>query len=236
MQHGDDIFEFGDVVDGDVDGHVDRLEPSLYTTALIQAAQSEPLPSGLACEIGVGSGVCLLTLALKGYNELWGCDISPICIRATEQMLSHHAPHVTLNLQQGDLWSAFETPLRFAVVLANLPHFPGQQAKDTRLPNWRGGDGRGLMDRFLSQLPTFLAPGGVALITHHDLIGLAHTEALLENLGLQATCVLRWTVHENATRMASVTDQSLIEHCPTAQKIGPYWFMDSRILRISHRD
>jgi release factor glutamine methyltransferase len=240
MQRGGDKVKVGEAVGGDVGGDlvddIDRLGPSLYTTALIQAAQSEPLPNGLACEVGVGSGVCLLTLALKGFNELWGCDINPICIRATEQMLNHHAPHVTVNLQQGDLWTAFEAPVPFAAVLANLPHFPGEPAKDLRLPSWRGGDGRELMDRFLIGLPAFLAPNGIALITHHDLIGLAHTEALLESLGLQATCVWRWTVHENATRIASVTDKSLIDHCPTAQKIGSYWFMDSRILRISRRD
>lgn len=226
--------------DGMGDLHVgegfDLLEPSQYTTALIQAIQEEPLPRGLACEIGAGSGVCLLALARRGYENLWGCDINPVCIRATEQMLRQHAPHATTNLREGDLWSAFETPMSFSVVLANLPHFPGDSTQDWRPSSWRGGDGRRMMDRFLSHLPVFLAPNGVALITHHDLIGLAHTEALLTDLGLKANCVSRWTVYENATRMASVTDKSLIARCPTAKKIGPYWFMDSRILRISHRE
>jgi hypothetical protein len=105
------------------------------------------------------------------------------------------------------------------------------------MPHWRGGNGRDTMDRFLSGLPAFLAPGGLALITHHDLVGLQHTEELLATVGLKATCVFRWTVHEDATRMASVTDVSLIiENCPSAYQLGLYWFMDSRILRITHCD
>jgi release factor glutamine methyltransferase len=220
-----------------VDEGFDHLGPSLYTTALIQAIEQERLPMGLGCEIGVGSGVCLLALARKGMCELWGCDINPLCIEATYAILRRYASDdVIVNLREGDLWASFEQPRLFSVVLANLPHFPGNLTVDTRLPNWRGGNGRDLMDRFLIDLPRFLAPDGVALITHHDLIGLEHTEDLLAERGLKSSCVLRWTVHENADRMKSVTNRPLIDNCPTAGRIGPYWFVDSRILRISHCD
>jgi len=215
-----------------------RLGPSLYTTALIQASKNEQLPNGSACEIGVGSGICLLMLAQMGFGRLSGCDTNPVCVDATRQLLGQHASNAILDIKQGDLWDAFESPTMFSVVLANLPHFPGEPIttdEETRLPNWRGGNGRQIMDRFLNGLPQFLAPDGIGLITHHDLIGLDHTEQLLEKIGLEATCVLRWTVHESAARMASVSDPSLIDRCPTAHQLGPYWFMDSRVLRITHR-
>jgi len=212
------------------------LGPSQYTAALIQAVKSKRLPQGPACEIGVGSGVCLLALAEMGFTQLSGCDVNPLCISVTRRLLKQHATHAMVDLKQGDLWEAFDEPVAFSVVLANLPHFPGENSEDTRMPHWRGGNGRDTMDRFLSGLPAFLAPGGVALITHHDLVGLQHTEELLATVGLKATCVFRWSVHENATRMASVTDVSLIENCPSAYQLGPYWFMDSRILRITHCD
>ena len=218
--------------------HTTQLSPSLYTTALIQAVRQAPLPLGPACEVGVGSGICLLALAQRGFTRLSGCDINPICVEATRELLAKHANNALADIREGDLWAAFDSQASFAVVLANLPHFPGTPLEsdvNDRLPNWRGGDGRQMMDRFLTGLPEFLAADGVALITHHDLIGLDHTERLLASLGLQCDCLWRWTVHENAARMASVKDSSLIADCPTAYQLGPYWFMDSRILRITHR-
>ena len=218
--------------------HFEQLGPSLYTTALIQVVGQAALPLGPACEVGVGSGVCLLALAKRGFTQLSGCDVNPVCVDATRALLGQHASNASVDIREGDLWSAFDPRASFAVVLANLPHFPGTPLEsdgNSRLPKWRGGDGRQMMDRFLTGLPAFLASEGVALITHHDLIGLNHTERLLARLGLQCDCVWRWTVHENAARMASIEDRALITDCPTAYQLGPYWFMDSRILRITHR-
>lgn len=209
-----------------------QLEPSAYTAALIQAIRQQELPDGPVCEVGVGSGVCLLALAEMGYHELSGCDLNEICVNATRQMLHTHAQDVVVDIRAGNLWQAFDAPKPYSVIIANLPHFPGQLAEDVRMDNWRGGDGRAIMDRFLLGLPDFLAPDGVALITHHDLVGLSNTETMLSRLGLHATCVSKWTVYESSERMSSVSNPDLIKQCKSAYQIGPYWFMESRILRI----
>lgn len=214
----------------------EQLAPSLYTTALLQVIETCALPPGRACEVGVGSGICLGALAARGYQELWGSDISPLCLQAAREMVSTVSQTVQLQLRTGDLWKAFEGAPRFDVIVSNLPHFPGNSPQANRLPGWQGGDGRALMDRFLLGLPDFLSPEGVALITHHDLIGLEHTNALLARRGLRSTELLRWTVYESPQRMASVTDMSLVDSCASLRQLGPYCLIDSRILMLCHSE
>lgn len=214
---------------------LEQLKPSLYTASLVEVIGSMALPTGPACEIGVGSGVCLLRLAQVGYTHLSGTDINPQNLQAAGQLLAEHAPNAHVELLEGDLWQAFEQRQDFSVVVANLPHFPGELVNVERPIGWQGGDGRGLMDRFLSGLAAHLRRDGVALITHHDLVGLAHTEQLLDQFGLQACEVRRWTVYESCERMQSVNPRSLIDSCPTIQYLGPYCFIDSRVLKITHK-
>ena len=213
----------------------DRLAPSLYTTKLVETLGSIALPNGSVCEIGVGSGVCLLSLAQRGYDHLYGTDINAQSLDAARQLLAQYAPEVQVELLQGDLWQVFDEPQNFSVVIANLPHFPGDSIDIERPKGWQGGDGRGMMDRFLRGLATHLSPDGVALITHHDLVGLGHTEGLVNELGLQIHEVRRWTVYESRARMQSVRSQSLIDSCPTLRHLGPYCFIDSRLLKISRK-
>ena len=210
------------------------LAPSLYTAALLQVLHTCRLPQGRVCEIGVGSGICLGALAMRGFHDLWGSDVSPVCLQAARELLSTASQPIDLELRLGSLWDPFEGEGSFEVVLANLPHFPGNTNQTNRLPNWQGGNGRALMDQFLKGLPGFLSWQGAALITHHDLIGLAHTEKLLASLGLTCAELLRWTVYENPQRMAAVTDRSLLENCTSLRQIGPYCLIDSRILRVTH--
>lgn len=212
-----------------------QLYPSLYTAALIEGIDLIELPTGPVCEVGVGSGICLLRLAQIGYDKLYGSDIEIQNLTATRKLFAAHSPDVSLELLQGDLWQAFEQHQCFAVVIANLPHFPGKVLNLDRPVGWQGGPGRELMDRFLRGLTRHLHRDGVALITHHDLVGLKHTEQLLDEIGLQVQAIKRWTVFETPARMASVNPPSLIDTCPTISRIGPYCFVESRILKITHK-
>jgi methylase of polypeptide subunit release factors len=211
-----------------------QLYPSPYTSALIEVIGITKLPMGLACEVGVGSGVCLLRLAQIGYDQLYGSDINTQNLTATRELFAAYAPDVSLELFQGDLWQAYEQQC-FAVVIANLPHFPGEVINLERPVGWQGGPGRDVMDRFLRGLSRYLNRDGVALITHHDLVGLKHTERLLDEIGLQAEAIKRWTVYESRARMASVKPPSLIDTCPTINHVGPYSFVESKILKITHK-
>ncbi len=213
----------------------DQLAPSVYTAKLVETLGTIELPTGSACEIGVGSGVCLLSLAQRGYEHMYGTDINAQSLVAARQLLAQYAPEVHVELLQGDLWQVFGEPQGFSVVIANLPHFPGDSVVMERPTGWQGGDGRGMMDRFLRGLAKHLAPEGIALITHHDLVGLGRTEHLVNELGLQVQEVNRWTVHESRARMQSVISKSLIDNCPTLRYLGPYCFIDSRVLKISRK-
>lgn len=211
---------------------LDRLAPSLYTAKIVDTLGSMDLPRGQACEIGVGSGVCLLKLAQLGYRKLCGTDMNEQSLGVARQLLAQYSPEVQVELLQGDLWQVFDCPRNFAVVIANLPHFPGKTVISDRPFHWQGGDGRNIIDRFLKGLVTHLAPQGVAIITHHDLVGLEHTQRLARELALDIQEIDRWTVYESRARMESVNPKSLIDQCETLNQLGPYSFVDSRILAI----
>lgn len=211
---------------------LDRLGPSLYTAKLVELLGSMDLPRGQACEIGVGSGVCLLKLAQLGYRNLCGTDMNAQSLDVARQLLAQYSPEVQVELLQGDLWQVFDCPRSFAVVVANLPHFPGETVVSGRPAHWQGGNGRNMIDRFLEGLVTHLAPQGVAVITHHDLVGLEHTQRLARELALDIQEIDRWTVYESRARMESVNPKCLIDQCETLNQLGPYSFVDSRVLAI----
>lgn len=211
---------------------LDQLAPSLYTAKLVEILGSMDLPRGQACEIGVGSGVCLLKLAQLGYRKLCGTDMNEQSLDVARQLLTQYSPEVQVEFLQGDLWQVFDCPRSFAVVVANLPHFPGEMVVSDRPAHWQGGNGRSMIDRFLEGLVTHLAPQGVAVITHHDLVGLEHTQRLARELALDIQEIDRWTVYESRARMESVKPKCLINRCETLNQLGPYSFVDSRILAI----
>lgn len=211
---------------------LEQLAPSLYTAKLVEILGTMDLPRGQACEIGVGSGVCLLKLAQLGYRKLCGTDTNEQNLMVARQLLAQYSPDVQVELLQGDLWQVFDSLRNFAVVVANLPHFPGEMVVSDRPLHWQGGDGRHMMDRFLEGLVTHLAPLGVAIITHHDLVDLKHTQRLARELALDIQEIDRWTVFESRARMESVKPKCLIDQCETLNQLGPYSFVDSRILAI----
>jgi methylase of polypeptide subunit release factors len=186
--------------------------------------------------MGVGSGVLLATLGLLGVEHLYGVDIDPAAIRATEALLLDMDLLDRARLMQGSLWEPLGDK-RFDIVVANLPHFASTEPCDPdHSPHWSAGgsDGRLRLDPFLAGLDAHLADGGMAFITHNAFVGLERTQAILARRGLRAHTVLSTTVALHPTK------SELLEPGVRAQYmgagislIGPYEFADVHILEIS---
>lgn len=210
------------------------MRPSQYTAMLIGVLDQSDwsIRPEQVLDMGVGSGVCLAALAARFDSMLWGVDINPLCLQVARENLVSHAQDRQIELLEGNLWEPVPRHAKFGFVTANLPHFPGKPIDDSRLEGWTGGQGRSMMDQFLKGLAFHLDDDGVALITHHDLIGLEHTQSLLSELSLSCQERLRWTVFEPEQRMASLSDAALVDRCESYRCHAGYSFVDSRILEV----
>ena len=220
------------------DASADPFLPSEYTGLLLQAIRHLPDPpaDSRAVEIGIGSGVVLASLALRGVSRLHGVDTQPAAIRAASALLDRLGLAGRATLRVGDVWEALDGE-RFDLVVANLPQFPSLQPADPgRVASWAtgGADGRQVMDPFLAGLGAHLRPGGVALITHSTLIGLARTQAMLAAQGLASTTVLASQVLLSPRKAALLPTESYTRKDELGLlEVGPYRFIEAQVLRIT---
>ena len=218
-----------------MDPYAHPFRPSLYTAAMLRALEMEckSRPLGSVLDVGVGGGVLLAALGTYGAAELWGVDINPDAIQATRELLEVCSAQTPRQLLLGDLWDPLPAKKKFDVIAANLPHFPGTAEQDDRDLMWGGGDGRALMTRFLRGLPDRMHPGGVAYLTHHDLVGLEETDQVLKSLGLGYTTLWHATVFESPQRIAAVSTEVLTRNGASLRQFGAYAFVDARILKVT---
>ena len=215
----------------------DPFRPSEYTGLLMHAlrlrADSYGRDAGL--DMGVGSGVLLATLGLIGVRSLYGVDVDPDAVRATERLLADLGMLERARLFCGSLWEPLGD-MQFDVVSANLPHFAATEPSDphhSRFWSMGGADGRMLLDPFLAGLRAHLRDTGVALITHNMFVGMGRTEAMLRATGLVARPVLSTTSILHPVKSALLAPDVRASHEGTAiRRLGPYEFVDVQILEI----
>jgi methylase of polypeptide subunit release factors len=186
-------------------------------------------------DVGVGSGILLAYLSRLGAKHVWGVDINPDALKAAEHLLREQAPSIPRTLLLGDMWQPLTHNQRFDVVVANLPHFPANVAPHDRPKTWTGGEGRLTINRFIKGLPDRLEDNGVALMTHHDLVGLQATIECAQSSGLNCETLTQWTVFESPDRMSAVSEEVLTAERESFYYVGGYAFIEARILAFTTR-
>ncbi len=215
----------------------DPFRPSDYTGLLMHALQlrADSYGRDAGLDMGVGSGVLLATLGAIGVRALYGVDIDPDAVHATERLLAELGMLEQAHIYCGSLWEPLGDT-RFDIVAANLPHFAATEPSDPeRSPFWSmgGADGRRLLDPFLAGLRDHLRDDGVALITHNVFVGMERTEALLRDSGLAARPVLSTTSILHPIKSALLAPGVRASYSGTAiRRLGPYEFADMQILEI----
>jgi len=132
--------------------------------------------TGRALDVGTGSGVIALTLALErpAWNVV-AVDVSPEALMLTAENRARHSLDDRVELREGDLGGGVEGP--FDVIAANLPYIPAAEIPglarevqwDPKLALDGGADGLDLIRRLIPQARDLLAPGGLlALEIGHD--------------------------------------------------------------------
>lgn len=130
-------------------------EPSDDTFLVMENAD----PSGDVLEMGTGSGIIAIFLAILGYNVV-GADINMQAIKCAESNAKLN--NCRVHFRQSDLFS--QVPESFDTIIFNPPYLPS----DDRIPGseqWDGGpDGFRVLRPFLSELPGHLKEKGRAYV------------------------------------------------------------------------
>ncbi len=148
------------------------LIPRPETELLVERALAMAGPSGIAVDVGTGSGCIALSFALErpGWT-VYGTDTSPEALAIARQNVAAHAVPGRVSLLRGSLLTPVRGP--FDLVIANLPYVPSSDiaglALDVRAWEPRGAldggpDGLDLIRSLVAQLPEKLRPGGVCLL------------------------------------------------------------------------
>ncbi|NLL94389.1 MAG: methyltransferase [Thermoplasmatales archaeon] len=147
----------------EIDGSLEIVEcPNVYPPSedsylLIRALS--PNPGEMVLEIGCGSGIVSMHMALAGADVV-ACDIDPDAVACAKGNAERNG--IRMRVVQSDLFSDVDGV--FDLIVFNLPYLPfsddGPMAKA-----WSGGaDGLGPLGRLLKELPRRLRPGGQLVV------------------------------------------------------------------------
>ena len=145
--------------------------------------------AGKRClEVGCGTGILTVQLALNGAEHVQAIDIQP---KAIDNTLANAFRNGVADRVSGDAIDlyAYLPEQRYDVVIASLYQMPvdpkGETTGHRPVDFW----GRNMLDHLISLLPDLLADGGVAYIMQISILSQLRTAALLAEAGLEAQVV-----------------------------------------------
>lgn len=148
-------------------------------------------PGADVLDVGTGSGILAVSAGLAGARSVTAVDVSRRALLAAR--VNGALNGVRVRTRRGDLLDAVAGE-RFDVIVSNPPYLP---AEHTRAPSGverateAGPDGRRLLDRLIDAAPAALRPGGVLLVVHSSINGIARSIDRASAAGLEADVVLR---------------------------------------------
>ena len=139
-------------------------------------------------DVGCGSGLLAVQLALNGAEQVHAIDIQRQAVANTLANAFRNGVADRVTGAEVDLYM-FEPEQRYDLVVASLyqmPVNPFEQSGGHRpLDYW----GRNLLDHLLRLLPSLLEENGTALVMQLSILSQLQTEQLLEEVGLRARVV-----------------------------------------------
>ncbi|WP_158966867.1 methyltransferase [Chachezhania sediminis] len=217
----------------------DRFRPSDYTAALLNCVLENGAwaRGARVLDVGCGSGVLLAAAGSMGAVHLTGVDIEADAVVTAGALLDAQGFAGACDIRQGAMYDPVEGQ-RFDLVLANLPHFPMDEAAvDGRLASWSAGgpDGRRLVDRFIDGLAAHLAPDGRAMLMHNVFIRLDRTRDVAARHGLKVEVLQTIMVPLPKAKLAVMTPEVLArETGQSIHRFGDYAFGAVSVLAIRH--
>jgi S-methylmethionine-dependent homocysteine/selenocysteine methylase len=167
----------------------DVFVPTLGSMLVWKYLFRSGLGEGLRClDVGSGSGVLSVQLALNGAEHVDAIDIQRAAVASTLANAFRNGVSDRVAAREVDLYM-YEPERRYDLVVASLyqmPVDPFEEPSGHRpLDYW----GRNLVDHLLGLLPALLDDDGVALVMQLSILSQLRTDELLAELGLAARVV-----------------------------------------------
>jgi S-methylmethionine-dependent homocysteine/selenocysteine methylase/SAM-dependent methyltransferase len=160
-------------------------------------------------DVGSGSGLLAVQLALNGASHVHSIDSSPAAVDCTRRSAFRNDVSSAVTAETADI-TAWQPREHYQVVVASLEQpatDPSQQDPAARdFDPW----GRLLIDAFLTKLPALLARDGVAYITQSSLISQRQTAEMLAAADLVGQ-VVDWRLWPTSTPPDALPHRELIE-------------------------
>lgn len=159
----------------------------------LNADPALPVAGARALDIGCGSGLYTVALAMAGAAHVTALDVNPACADVTRDNAARNGIRpAQIATIVGDL-AELKVAEPWDLVVCNPPHFPHDPvyvANDGIEAALVGGsDGRALYDVLLARLDELLAPGGTLLLTHSSLTDIPRTRQTLRRNGYECRTV-----------------------------------------------
>ncbi|NJE54608.1 HemK2/MTQ2 family protein methyltransferase [Thermococcus sp. 21S9] len=166
------------------------LDESVYEPAedtFLLAETLEVNPGETALDVGTGTGLIALLMARKAKHVL-GVDVNPKAVElARKNALLNGIGNVEFRLS--DLFENVSG--RFDVITFNAPYLPGEPEEPIDLALVGGETGREVIDRFIREVPDYLAEKGRVYLVQSSITGIEETLNLFRKVGLRAEVVAK---------------------------------------------
>jgi release factor glutamine methyltransferase len=145
------------------------------------------------CEqvLDVGTGCGLLgILAARRARSVVAVDLNPYAIRCAKQNSVLNGIQNNMSFIQASLFTALNPHATFDLILFNAPYLPSDENDSASWIGraWAGGiNGREVVDRFISEVASYLNPCGRVLLMQSTLTGVEETLQKFSEQGFKAT-------------------------------------------------
>lgn len=149
--------------------------PSEDTFLLLKAALEEVKKGEFALEVGTGCGIIAKILSEKA--RVVAVDLNPHAVKCARAN--------GVEVISTDLFAGLKPGKQFDVIIFNPPYLPveGEASEGWLEKAWEGGEnGRALIDRFLSELRSYLRENGRILLLVSSLTGIEAVERKMHSL------------------------------------------------------
>lgn len=144
-------------------------------------------------DIGTGCGI-LGIIAATEASEVIAVDTNPHAVHcALQNAKLNHVAHKMVFIE-GDLFSPIRTRKQYDLILFNAPYLPTEKHEENSWIGraWSGGaTGRDVIDRFISEAPSYLNQRGRLLLMQSTLSNVDETLKKLQEQDLEAEVVAK---------------------------------------------
>jgi release factor glutamine methyltransferase len=137
-------------------------EPAAYSSILLLRNLTVK-PDDVALDLGTGTGVYSVGIAMRGAKRVVAVDISDDALNTTRCNAELNGVADRLELRQGSMFEPIRANEQFSLIVSNPPCLPDPGDADPTLPGatmMSGSDGSYHATLMLDEAPHFLSAGG----------------------------------------------------------------------------